>query len=466
MAAAFGGAAAAAAGQLPAQAAASGTASSTAADTTAAAAATAPRQAANTQMQLAHLRVEGHTALGLALQQLPATGSLTSLFCRADFAGAEQQLPAVLRHTALRSVTLWGTVYTEHDRGSGEVHSQDDDDVLAPLTGLAQLTRLRLGSVRPAQLRCLPVQLRQLEVNLTDGELEEEEGLGPQQAVLQLGHLILEDNSYDDDQLLVHPIGVHDVLPPNLRHSEFQADCFSVAPFLALQQLPQLELCFDAQAPAAHQLRKLSSMKGLTELQLQYSNAGGYDAAAATAWAQLPLRNLRLLNYPALDADPSSSKRMVTPRAVVGRLSALTQLTCLVLGDVMLGGTASVHLLATVGQLAAALAPLTGLQELCIKGFVSVAADAGAAAGKPKSRSKAGKATGSAGGGVVAQHGADGVLALLQALAGLSRLHAVLVELPLAMTQQDAARAAAAAQGMGGWLAEARVWEGGLQVKL
>ncbi|WIA14972.1 hypothetical protein OEZ85_001681 [Tetradesmus obliquus] len=157
---------------------------------------------------------------------------------------------------------------------------------------------------------------------------------------------------------------------------------------------------------------------------------------------------------------------MVTPRAVVGRLSALTQLTCLVLGVVMLGGTASVHLLATVGQLAAALAPLTALQELCIKGFVSVAADAGAAAGKPKSRSKAGSTTGSAGGGVVAQHGADGVVALLQALAGLSRLHAVHVELPVAMTQQDASRAATAAQGMPGWVSEARVWEGDLQTAI
>jgi hypothetical protein len=102
--------------------------------------------AVDKQMQLAHLCVEGEQALGLALQHLPATGSLTSLECRADFGRAAQQLAAVARHTSLRRLQLWGTVYSEQG-GSGAADAQGDG-VLAPLAGLGQLTRLKLGTVR------------------------------------------------------------------------------------------------------------------------------------------------------------------------------------------------------------------------------------------------------------------------------------------------------------------------------
>jgi hypothetical protein len=139
----------------------------------------AAAEAAAGQVQLAHLHVEGHTALGLALQHLPASGSLTSLECRADFGRAAEQLSAVMRHTALRRLQLWGTMYS----GVGGDGAADcfGDDVLASLTALAQLTQLRLGTVRPAQLSQLPLQLLELRANLFCGFDDEDEDEEDQQ---------------------------------------------------------------------------------------------------------------------------------------------------------------------------------------------------------------------------------------------------------------------------------------------
>jgi hypothetical protein len=320
----------------------------------------------------------GHTALGLALQHLPASCSLTSLECRADFGRAAQQLSAVVRHAELRRLQLWGTVYS----GAGGDGAADcfGDDVLAPLTALAQLTQLRLSTVRPAQLSQLPVQLVELRANLfgafeEDEEDAEGEQQGRQQEVLRMGHLTalttlidcvdVDDfgdvaGEHGDEDVRSHPLGPLEVLPPHLRELQWQGECHSVAPLLPLQQLRQVKLYFDEQPPTGPQLAQLSSMGQLTELRLVYSCADTYDAAAADAWAALPLRSLKLLNWA---APHSSNKHPVMPGDVVGRLSALTQLTCLEVGIRMLCGSLGAHMHATPGQLAAALAPLTSLSS-------------------------------------------------------------------------------------------------------
>jgi hypothetical protein len=448
--------------------AAAGTAEGGAAD----AAAPGPTAA---QVQLAHLHVEGHTALGLALQHLPASGSLTSLECRADFGRAAQQLSAVLRHTALRRLQLWGTVYS----GAGGDGAADcfDDDVLSPLTGLTQLTQLRLGTVRAAQLSHLPVQLAELRASLFGGSEEdaEEEQPEPQQDVLQIGHLTAltslidcdayESGEYGDECLRSHPLGPLDVLPPALQQLQWQGNCHSVTPLLPLQRLRQLELYFDEEPPPGPQLVQMSSMAQLTELRLVYSCADTYDAAAADAWAVLPLRRLKLIHWAASHA---SNKPPVVAGDVVGRLSALTQLTCLEVGIRMLFGSLGAAMHATPGQLAAALAPLTGLQQLELTGFGKLAADLGtaAAAGASSRPTRANKAGRGGSAQVAAQHGAAGVVALLDAVAGLKRMQQMRVELPLAMGKHDAASSAAAAKRMPSWVAEARVWEEGLLLKV
>jgi hypothetical protein len=57
-------------------------------------------------------------------------------------------------------------------------------------------------------------------------------------------------------------------------------------------------------------------------------------------------------------------------------------------------------------------------------------------------------------------------LALLGAVAGLKRLQQMHVELPLAMGKADAASAGAAAKRLPSWVAEARVWQEGLLLKV
>jgi hypothetical protein len=466
VAAAFGGAPAAAAGEEGAER-----------SQPAAQAAAAVTGQTVKQLQLAHLSVEGHSALGLALQQLPATGSLTSLECRADFGRAAAQLAALARHTGLRSLQLWGTMYSELG-GSGAADCQADD-VLAPLAALRQLTLLKLGTVRPAQLSHLPMNLLQLEASLFAGEEEDDddgEAAGDaegQQAVLQMGHLTAltslvdclgDDSGEHGDGVRSHPMGQRDVFPPNLQQLEVSGICHSVVPLLPLQQLQQARLCFAERPPAGPELARLTSLGALTELRLAYCTAGSYDAAAADAWAALPLRSLKLMSWAAPHA---SNKPPVLPAEVVGRLPALTQLTCLEVGVPMLCGCLGVHLQATPGQLAAALAPLTGLHELHLSGFACMAADddAAAAAGGSALPTRSSR-LGSAGSRRVAQHGVAGVEALMDALAGLKRMRQMHVELPLAMSRRDASRAARAAQRMPSWVAEAWVWEEGLQVKV
>jgi hypothetical protein len=271
-----------------------------------------------------------------------------------------------------------------------------------------------------------------------------------------------ETGEHGDEAAPSHPLGPHDVLPPHLRELQWQGDCHSVVPLLPLQQLRQVELYFDEQPPTGPQLVQLSSMGQLTELRLVYSCADTYDAASADAWAALPLRSLKLMNW----AVPHfSNKPPVMPGDVVRRLSALTQLTCLEVGIRMLCGSLGAHMHATPGQLADALAPMPSLQQLHLTGFGRLAADVGpaAAAGASSRPTRAGRG-GSA--QVEPQHGAAGVSALLGALAGLKRLQQMHVELQLAMSKADAAAACAAAKRLPSWVAEARVWEEGLLLKV
>jgi hypothetical protein len=325
----------------------------------------------------------------------------------------------------------------------------------------------------------------ELEASLFVGEDSEDEEEQQQQQqeeeVLQLGHLTAltslvdcvadESGEYGDDGLPSHAMGPGDVFPPNLQQLKWQGDCRSVVPLLPLQQLRAMQLCFDGQPPAAPELAQMSSMGQLTELGFVYSTAGTFDAAIADAWAVLPLRSLKLLNW----AEPhASDKPPVVPLEVVARLSALSQLTCLELGIPLLCGSLGVHLAATPGQLAAALAPLTGLRTLHISGFDSVAADVGdaadaSAAGRPArtASSRAGKTSStSAGSEQAVQHGEAGVVALLEALGGLWRMQRMDVQLPLVMAGRDVSRAARAAQRLPAWVTEACVSEEGLHVKV
>jgi hypothetical protein len=224
-----------------------------------------------------------------------------------------------------------------------------------------------------------------------------------------------------------------------------------VAPLLALQQLQQLQLSFDDQTPSGAQLTQLTGLSALTELQLVYSSTCGYDAAAADAWAVLPLCSLKFMNWA---APHISGKAPMLRHEVVGRLHTLTQLTCLEVGVPVLCDYPGVNVLASPMKLAAALAPLTGLQQLQLIGCGCLLPDG------PTERSRRASSI------LTSYHHVWGVQALLDALAGLKRMRHMLVDLPLAMLNRHACQANKAAKRMPSWVARARVHGQGLLVEV
>jgi hypothetical protein len=168
-------------------------------------------------------------AAPVLLQALPAS-SLTHLQCRIDW-GNYAHLGALCRLTALQSCLLLSC----NDFRLG--HNFHDNDLLAQLSTLQQLTRLQLYT-RRLQLQQLPQlpRLRLLQVFVTMDLLAGQ----PQ---LQLGHLtsVTKLMVFDWDT----PLLADDQLPPNLLEFVLLRNCsgtyedessHSLQPLLALDQ--------------------------------------------------------------------------------------------------------------------------------------------------------------------------------------------------------------------------------------
>jgi hypothetical protein len=299
-------------------------------------------------------------ALTQLLQYAPAH-SLTELGCYLTRPGKAQVLE-LCRLTALRSLQL----------GLGSTTcGRQPDDLLAPLSGLQQLTTLELrGAVHRVQLQHLQLpRLQRLHALLSRittnrvGQLQ----LGHLAAVTQLFFRVSEDWFVPAEQL-----------PPNLqlltlhyyspRHNRSDGSSYSLQPLLALSRLQKLQLCMRDGVLAAEELARLSSISSLREVELWYNwqedyigqhgsptrpaeSAGArFDAAAEAAaapWLALPLKAL------------SWSSRYI-PAAVVLQVSALQGLTRLELHITTEYAAEEMVPL----KLAAMLRPLTGLQQL------------------------------------------------------------------------------------------------------
>jgi hypothetical protein len=254
---------------------------------------------------------------------------------------------------------------------------------LVHLTSLTALKLLRAGADVLLGWQHLPASLQQLDVS--------NDGVGPELSAgaadwgddasrLQLSHL----TALTDLQLSGSSgFGVFrgNVLPPNLvaLRATDPAGVSSVEPLLPLQQLQRLTMKCDS-LPAA-KLQQLSSLRQLTEVQLQYTSSAA-AAEAAEVWPALPISALRLGNW---------SKAL--PAAALLSISKLQCLTCLHLMPC--------HAAVTAQQFAAVVAQLTGLVELQLQSMLLAqprAAEAvfgtTAAAGEPPAAAAAGPAAG------------------------------------------------------------------------
>uniref|UniRef100_A0A383W3M9 Uncharacterized protein n=1 Tax=Tetradesmus obliquus TaxID=3088 RepID=A0A383W3M9_TETOB len=292
--------------------------------------------------------------------------------------------------------------------------SWQQDAVLAPMSALQQLTRLKLDIVRRVQLKHLQLpQLQELECWCS--HTDEGEMLHMSQ-LTSLRKLTL--TSY------TAALRRDDQLPPNLQELLYllitqRGDVYEggkLQPLLALSRLQQLQLEF-AGAPAvpAAELQQLSSLGRLQELRLAYRGCREADAVGdAAAWLLLPLTSFEW-----------GSDEL--PAAVLQQLGKLKGLTQLVLHASGVSGS-SCSIESTPRQLAAVLQQLTKLRCLTIDGYDSMAVD-GAAADTA--------AAGGGGGGDVDGdwHSVDGVRAFLQAVGRLSTLQQATVVLPVRLQE-------------------------------
>jgi hypothetical protein len=285
--------------------------------------------------------------------------------------------------------------------------SWQEDTVLAPLSVLQQLTRLKLDVVRRAQLQQLQLpQLQILEVWCSHTE---------ESQLLRTGHLTalqkLSLQSYS------RASRQEDQLPPNLQELRYklitqQGDAEQggrLLPLLGLSRLKKLQLEFGgAPTVTAEELKQLSRLSCLQELGLSYWGCTMADAAATTAALQaLPLKSLQLVSDE-------------VPGLVLGQLGQLQSLTRL---EVQAARYAPSGINATPDMLAGVLQQLTSLRCLTVEGYDSMAADG---SGLVYARDSLVEGV---------WQSVDGVRALLHAVGGLSRLEQVNVVLPVSLQE-------------------------------
>jgi hypothetical protein len=336
-----------------------------------------------------------HAAL---MRALPAS-SLTHVECPHSWCDPAQ-VSALCRLTGLQSCVL----PPRFPNGFA------DDDALAQLTALQQLTRLELTAARKL-LQRLPLlpQLQVLDVFMNECFPKRQ---------LQLVHLTCVTKLVLQDRNA--PLLASDQLPPSLHELVLLQEpwsersrvrnSFRLQPLLALQHLKKLHLQMPGTAGAAAELAQLGSVSSLQELRLNCSvcPGSGLDSSAASAWSNLPLKSL------AVSMDEVSA-------GFVQQLTMFGDLTCLSLTREL--GAAyepQTHGSAvTPAQLAVVLTQLTGLQALALDMRMEVGVQAG-------SLSLHGLSTAGASSSYLESLGA-----LLQAIGGLQQLGTVQFRLPV-----------------------------------
>jgi hypothetical protein len=300
-----------------------------------------------------------------------------------------------------------------------DIIDNPSDSMMAPLSALQRLTRLELKrhSVRRAQLQQLQLpRLQHLEVILTDQ---------PPGQPLLLGHMTsltaLDITEYNS-------ISSTDQLPPGLQRLKLvmRTSCssprphrfLSLQPLLALSRLRDLHLhlrCLDGTVPAVRDIRQLSTLRSLQEVQIVWDSivwpAYELDKLAVegivAAFQVLPLKELTWHNAG-------------IPAAIVQQLSNLQGLTSLDLDTQPYGGTEDSrerrHVLSPAG-LAVVLQQLTALQRLFLREHnYTAASDAVESAADER----------------------EGLVKLVQAVGGLQQLFAVRVRMRVRLQEVSA----------------------------
>jgi hypothetical protein len=251
--------------------------------------------------------------------------------------------------------------------------------MLVPLSALQQLTWLRLERVRKEQLSLLQLPLlQQLHVELCQPSVEPAAPSLAQLPALQETVVTRSTGGMRDAQLqlgdltalqVLRHIGrgncclqETDELPAGLQELMWvggQASC-SMQPLLGLSHLVKLFLAFVV-APAAWQLQQLGSICSLQEVRLQYRRQTRCEAAAAAAWLALPMKALVLERTAQWVIEAGVLE-------VIGELTGLTRLS-FACCDSAARIESGVQAQGTLEQLAGAVLKLTALQSLGLSGL-------------------------------------------------------------------------------------------------
>jgi hypothetical protein len=215
---------------------------------------------------------------------------------------------------------------------------------LPALPALTNLTSLVLFGSFDWQLLRIPElpQLQYLRLRMPDSSMSTQR-LRRQQPLL-LGHL----SGVSELDLESIAVQQQDQLPPQLQKLSSH-DMFSAEPLCSLSQLTKL--CIERVSTPAPQLQRLGEdVRSLRSVELCYKR-GAHVANSAAGWPALPLT--------ALSVDLRESAWQVTDRVTLQQIARSTGLTYL---DIMGCDLAN----SDRWELAAAVAKLTGLQELSL----------------------------------------------------------------------------------------------------